>query len=123
MVTRASHLLAPFAKTPFKLDCIVKPVVHVLPLYKEQEGEEDPSAWTNLLDAEDKLQIGCALVPAENQSSNSINLCQLDLPEFADWVREAKRTFHLQYARHLGGVMDFRIALCINEWWDQAIKK
>ncbi|KAI5990589.1 hypothetical protein EDD15DRAFT_2369625 [Pisolithus albus] len=35
MVTRASHLLAPFAKTPFKLDCIVKPVVHVLPLYKD----------------------------------------------------------------------------------------
>ncbi|KIK12842.1 hypothetical protein PISMIDRAFT_18445 [Pisolithus microcarpus 441] len=32
MVTRASHLLAPFAKTPFKLDCIVKPVVHVLPV-------------------------------------------------------------------------------------------
>ncbi|KAI6142032.1 hypothetical protein EDD17DRAFT_1515935 [Pisolithus thermaeus] len=31
---RASHLLAPFAKTPFKLDYIVKPVVHVLPLYK-----------------------------------------------------------------------------------------
>ncbi|KAI6011703.1 hypothetical protein BKA83DRAFT_4571787 [Pisolithus microcarpus] len=35
VVTRASHLLAPFAKTPFKLDCIVKPVIHVLPLYKD----------------------------------------------------------------------------------------
>ncbi|KAI6094162.1 hypothetical protein EDD16DRAFT_1529386 [Pisolithus croceorrhizus] len=34
IITRASHLLAPFAKTPFKLDYIVKPVVHVLPLYK-----------------------------------------------------------------------------------------
>ncbi|KAI6023232.1 hypothetical protein BKA83DRAFT_4627302 [Pisolithus microcarpus] len=41
MVTRASHLLAPFAKTPFKLDCIVKPVVHVLPLYKDLYSHTD----------------------------------------------------------------------------------
>ncbi|KIO11731.1 hypothetical protein M404DRAFT_20348 [Pisolithus tinctorius Marx 270] len=34
VVTRASNILAPFAKTPFKLDYIAKPVVHVLPLYK-----------------------------------------------------------------------------------------
>ncbi|KAI6008456.1 hypothetical protein EDC04DRAFT_2907169 [Pisolithus marmoratus] len=34
IVTRASGFLVPFAKTPFKLDCIVKPVIHVLPLYK-----------------------------------------------------------------------------------------
>ncbi|KAI6154434.1 hypothetical protein EDD17DRAFT_1764866 [Pisolithus thermaeus] len=34
-VIHASQLLAPFAKTPFKLDCIVKPVIHVLPLYKD----------------------------------------------------------------------------------------
>jgi hypothetical protein len=34
IVTRASNLLAPFAKTPFKLDYIEKAVIHVLPLYK-----------------------------------------------------------------------------------------
>ncbi|KAI6108382.1 hypothetical protein EV401DRAFT_1891866 [Pisolithus croceorrhizus] len=34
IVTHVSHLLAPFAKTPFKLDYIVKPVIHLLPLYK-----------------------------------------------------------------------------------------
>ncbi|KAI5980874.1 hypothetical protein EDC04DRAFT_2854192 [Pisolithus marmoratus] len=41
IITRASHLLAPFAKTPFKLDYIVKPVVHVLPLYKDLYSHSD----------------------------------------------------------------------------------
>ncbi|KAI5998474.1 hypothetical protein EDC04DRAFT_2795063 [Pisolithus marmoratus] len=41
IITCASHLLAPFAKTLFKLDYIVKPVIHVLPLYKDLYSHSD----------------------------------------------------------------------------------